>query len=329
MALIACPGCSLPRTASDSASACPVCGHLPTVDSTPTVAAAAPLVPLTPAPPATRPDPPREPSLLPWILAGLGFGGTLVCAAGWYLASTDLPRLPDSATPAPEVAARELAPTPRRVPDGPEVAPPPRGIVVVSEKPNPWRVNREGEFAVLRIDQPDDIYKLPLVGAKTRLKLVGVANKLTVEGVTDGAILDATELVVSSVSVTRPIDGGATVRLKCPGGTVTVARGVSGGATLVVDAAGGGVSFPLWKGKRHAIEGGARVTLTARTVTFLAPVSAPDTRVDVTLTARGNLRFVEMSDGAKMVYRAAKPDDPPLIVNPGRILDTAECKRDD
>lgn len=333
MALIACPGCSLPRTTSDSESACPVCGYSPTSDrSPPTPSAPVATVPLPapiPATPAPRPLPaasPRDPSLLPWILAGIGFGGALVCAAGWYLASTDLPRLPDTVTAAPEVVARELAPTPRRAPNPTEVAPPPRGIVIVIEKPNPWLVSREGDFAVLHIDQPNDVYKLDILGAGNRLKLVGRAAKLSVDGVTGGAVLDATELVTKAVTFVGPIDGGSAVKLKVTeGGTVHV-RGVLDESTLAVSATGGTVTFDRRTGKA-AVAG--RVTVTARSVSFAAPVSGPATRVDVTLTGRGTLRFVELSDAAKILYRSSRPDDPPPVVTPGTIKDTAECKRDE
>ena len=73
------------------------------------------------------------------MLAGIGFGGTLVCAAGWYLASTDLPRLPDlAATPAVEIAAREVAPPPHAYGEPPVTQPTPS---VEVEPKNPWRVD--------------------------------------------------------------------------------------------------------------------------------------------------------------------------------------------
>ena len=345
MSLVPCPGCSLPRTANDAEFECPVCGFVPGAEAEAEAAAAAVEPVLLVAPPARRPvaapAASREPSIFPWVLAGVGFGGTMVCAAGWYLASTDLPRLPASATaPAGELAARELAPTPRRVPDPLELAPAPHACV---EPKNPWVVGgavkpavglvNDGPFEVIRVDAPVEDFRLDPVDGKRRVKLVGVANKFYLASVTGGAVVDASELATKWVNVTGRIDEGATVKIAAPGGLVNFTEGVGGGATVVVDAAVGTVTFakrgtPKVKvAVQPTISGGARVTITGRQVTFLSPIVGDGTAVDVTLNTRGHLKFTELDAGAKLLYRQSKPTDPPLIVNPGTVRGDAEFKR--
>jgi hypothetical protein len=252
----------------------------------------------------------------------------MVCAAGWYLAATDLPRLPAAQpAPAPDVAHRELAPRPRLAeepaPRPPELAPAPRLVGTVIPPPPAEK------FAVVRVDQPAGVYKLDALGANTKLKLVGRANRLTIDDVTAGAVLDTTELVAKHITIQGSISGRATVRLKCDGGIVQFLGGISGGSTVAVDNPGGNVMFSRRKGQDTDIEGGARLTVTSRTAAFTAPARGPDTRIDLTLTARGSLRFTELADGAKLLYRLAHPDDPPPMIHPGQIRDTAECKREE
>lgn len=349
MSLVPCPGCSLPRTANDAEFECPVCGFVPGAEAEAVAVAAAvePVLLVAAARrPVVAPAVSREPSFLPWVLAGVGFGGTMVCAAGWYLASTDLPRLPDSATaPARELAAREVAP-PHAYVEPPATQPTPP---TSAEPKNPWRVDavkpappvvkkvepavNDAPFEVIRVDAPVEDFRLDPVDGKRRVKLVGVANKFYLASVTGGAVVDASELDTKWVNVTGRIDEGATVKIAAPGGLVNFTEGVGGGATVVVAAAGGTVTFakrgtPKVKvAVQPNIAGGARVTITGRQVTFLSPVVGDGTVVDVTLSPRGHLRFTELDGGAKLLYRQSKPTDPPLIVNPGTVRGDAEFKR--
>lgn len=324
MSLIPCPGCSLPRTANDADFECPICGYLPDADEDADTDAPEPLrvvevddAPVSLAPVTPLPVRAGRSPVLPWVLAGLGFLGTAVCAVGWYFAVPDTPPLP--ATALTSATFREVAPRPRRVPDPLEVAPAPR---LYSEP-----------FEVIRVDARNDSYKLPAVEGKRRVKLVGVANKLFLASVSEGSEVDASELETRWVNVTGRIDDGATVRLVSPGGTVNFADGISGGATLSVEAAGGTVTFAKrTKSKRllmpSNIEGGARVTLHGRQVSFLSPITGDGTTVDVTLGSRGHLKFVELDGGAKLHYRQApNTADVPLIVNPGKVLGESEFKQ--
>jgi hypothetical protein len=99
-----------------------------------------------------------------------------------------------------------------------------------------------------------------------------------------------------------------------------------------VDAAAGTVTFA---GKKFAkrlnvspnIDGGARVTVLGRQVTFLSPITGDGTTVDVTLGTRGHLKFAELDGGARLLYRQAAATDVPLIVNPGRVKGDSEFKQ--
>ncbi len=350
MSLIPCPGCSLPRTANDAEFECPVCGFVPGAEAEAEEAAAAvePVLLVAPARrPVAVPAASREPSFLPWVLAGVGFGGTMVCAAGWYLASTDLPRLPALATtPAVEIAAREVAPPPHAFVEPLATQPTPPTAV---EPKNPWRVDavqpappvvkkvdppvNDAPFEVIRVDAPVEDFRLDPVDNKRRIKLVGVANKFYLASVTGGAVVDASELATKWVNVTGRIDEGATVKIAATGGLVNFTEGVGGGATVAIDATGGTVTFakrgtPKVKvAVQPTISGGARVTIAGRQVTFLSPIVGDGTTVDVTLSPRGHLRFTELDGGAKLLYRQSKPTDPPLIVNPGTVRGDAEFKR--
>jgi hypothetical protein len=355
MSLIPCPGCSLPRTANDAEFECPICGFVPGADEEAELAIAeTPPVPLALAHrPVPAPPPPverRDSPFLPWALAGVGFGGTLVCAVGWYLAVLDRSAFSPDTVKTPPAAtgqlAREVAPTPRRVSDAAPGPAPTPAVPPVAEKPNPWVVVRpqkappvvappvnDAPFEVIRVDRPLEDFRLDPVDGKKRIKLVGVANKLFIASVSGGAVVDASELDTGWVNVTGRIDDGATVRIAAGTGLVNFTQGIGGGAT--VEVAANTVTFAKrGKPKRKLdeqpnISGGARVTITGRQVTFLAPIVGDGTLVDVTLTTRGHLRFLEMDDGAKMVYRAAKATDVPLIVNPGLVKGDAECKRED
>ena len=323
MSLVPCPGCSLPRTANDADFECPICGYMPDADedddaAEPLLVAVADDAPVSLVPIALPPpDRAGRSPVLPWVLAGLGFLGTSVCAVGWYFAVPDSPPLPAAALTS--AAFREVAPRPRRVPDPLEVAPAPRPYAE--------------PFEVIRVDAKNETYKLPAVEGKRRVKLVGVANKLFLASVSEGAEVDATELETRWVNVTGRIDDGATVRLVAPGGVVNFVDGISGGATVTVDAGAGTVTFAKRsKAERLLmppnIDGGARVTVRGRQVTFLSPITGGGTTVDVTLGTRGHLKFVELDGGARLHYRQAPATVAvPLIVNPGKVKGDSEFKQ--
>ena len=323
MSLVPCPGCSLPRTANDAEFECPICGYMPDADDeddTPEPL----LVVVEEAPVSLAPVPPPparagRSSVLPWVLAGLGFIGTSVCALGWYFAMPSAPPDAPAAAALTGVAYREVAPRPRRVPDPLEVAPVPR----LYAEP----------FEVIRVDAKNESYKLAAVEGKRRVKLIGVAGKLFLASVSEGAEVDATELETRWVNVTGRIDDGATVRLVAPGGVVNFVDGISGGATVTVDAGAGTVTFAKRsKAERLLmppnISDGARVTIHGRQVTFLSPITGDGTTVDVTLGSRGHLKFVELDGGARLHYRQAPATVAvPLIVNPGRVKGDAEFRQ--
>ncbi|HYH67392.1 MAG TPA: hypothetical protein VD866_22025, partial [Urbifossiella sp.] len=194
MALAPCPACGLPRAAADIATPCPACRW----------ADPAPPPPLpAPAPPSPPAPEPQRPSRLPAAVLGVICGVLATLAV-----QSALPRPePDPVTePVPEVAAAPVYP---RVPSLP-VAPPPRLVEradpVVLPVPVPAPAN--GGFAVLKVDQPDDLYHFPRLGPGNKVKLTGRVKKLTVDGLDAGAELDASGLATDGVSVAEAVEGG-------------------------------------------------------------------------------------------------------------------------
>ncbi|HEX4614082.1 MAG TPA: hypothetical protein VH092_38220 [Urbifossiella sp.] len=133
----------------------------------------------------------------------------------------------------------EPNPTDAPAPLGPQrdpvlpTAPPPRPVGPLSGEsiaiPVPFPVSTDGGFAVLKVDQPDEIYQFPRLDAGNKVKLVGRVKRLTVDGIEGGSELDATGLEADGAAVTGAVGGGSTLRLKTTGASVTVRGGVWAG----------------------------------------------------------------------------------------------------
>ena len=334
MALLPCPSCALLRTPEDLASAaCPVCGHRPG-DAVPATDTA-----LTRNPEPVQPLPPfpivsGEPS--PWgnrLLVGgvLGAAGVVLAAmlkttpGFWPSASPTEPALtvPISANLSPNSPpdSVELAPMPREyvwqpfTPSGPELAPYPRPVVIAP--------------LMIRLNRPNDDFKLDRVGEGNHIRLVGQVKRLLLDGAFDGATIDASELAVKEVYFYGRIDGGAAVKLKCTDGKISFQQGIGGGSTVEVDSGTGTVTFPTTggNGRKSTITEGATVRVTGKTVTFAGLIDGSGTRVHVTLTPGGGLRFVQMDGSAKLLYRTASPLDPLPRLYAGELRGKAECRR--
>lgn len=329
MALTPCPTCGLPRNADDTNLPCPVCGRQAANGDSPLaldeLASGAPTnepVELTPTAATREPGTVRN-----WTLAG----GTVLFGAGVLAVMLWDPWAePPAADPyvvAPRAAAvapaspsgpvtppvPEVAPPPRPyglslaavdppAPQEPELAPPPRAVVVPA-------------VAEIRVNRPNEEFHLPRIGEGNHIRLTGAVRKLMVDGVGDGAVLDASGLTARDVSFGGRIDGGATVSVRCANGSVSVREKVDGGARLTIDAGPTGyVAFPNPPagGKEGSkIGGGSQVRITAKTVVLVGSITGADTHVVVTLAAGGTLRAKAIDGPARLHYRQADPASPP------------------
>ncbi|HVK16071.1 MAG TPA: hypothetical protein VM533_03920 [Fimbriiglobus sp.] len=315
MALIPCPDCGLPRAAADvEAIVCPVCGRRdPEPELTPVVVE--PPVELLPAEPELW-------SVRNWLLlAAFGIAGVGTLVAMLALAP------PDRSTDAPDsvaVASSQLAPlspTLQAQITGPEPAPAPRFVPEVALTPRP-------AATLVRVDRPNGVYAVGKLSGGQRLRLVGTARRLTVEGLADGSLLDATGLTVQEVIFLGRVADGSTALVRTDGG-VLFRAGIDGRSRVAVEARFVGFVTPTMKGKPGSkIDGGAEVTIAAHGVFFGGAIAGDGTRVDVTLGPPGGLSFAVLDGTARLVYRTRGADDPPPSVSRGTVRGNAVFTRE-
>jgi hypothetical protein len=316
MALIPCPDCGLPRDAADvEATVCPVCGRR---DPEPELTPAAP----EPPPVELLPVGPEPRSVRNWVLLGaVGIAGVGALLAMLALAPPDRPAdAPDTLT----VASTPLAPLTPTLPtltSGPEAAPAPRVVPEAAPTPRP-------AATLVRVDRPTGEYTVGRLIDGQRLRLVGTVRRLTVEGLADGAFLDATGLKVQEVFFLGRIADGSTAWVRTDGGVLFKA-GIDGRSRVSVEAWFVGFVTPTTRtnpGSR--IDGGSEVTIAARGVFFGGAIGGDGTRVDVTLGPPGGLRFAALDGTARLVYRTRGAADPPPSVSPGQVRGKAVFARE-
>lgn len=331
MAMVACPGCGLPREAEwVGVAPCPVCADTPAVDS---------IAPMTPKPAA--PDPvaslPADASQLDahgplnqplarfaivWaFLLGIAVGvGGILAMQRWSpdeesvqnhrpaLSGSD--SLNDLIGRSPALAP--MPHTPRRSVSG---APAESNVERMSrqrEIPNARPAPLAGAIkTIIPLNQPDAAYTIPRrVERGEHMILRGKVRMLRVNGLGPGAVLDASALEVGSIYVSGKIEGGSILRLNCPEGVVEVPATVQGRSRLEIDAPGSSVRFlhpsgPDQPGSR--IGGGSTVIITGRTVDLRGDVAGAETSVRVTLTRNGSLKVAAVRDAAVVEYSSETP----------------------
>jgi hypothetical protein len=257
-----------------------------------------------------------RPRALPLVAAAVGIAVGVLATLAVQFALRGMPE--PELVPEPEVATAPVYPRVDSLP----VAPPPRPVEpagpIVLTVPVPFPV--DGGFAVLKVDQPDELYHFPKLGPGNRVRLTGRVKKLTVDGLEAGAELDASALATEGVSVAEAVEGGV-LRVAADGGTVTFRRGVRGGAVVEVAAPKSYVSFAPLTGAKvgPSVGGGARVTVKAKAVEVGGPVAGSGTVLDVTFSRGGSLRLNALEDAALVRYRPEHRADPPVRVTPGRV----------
>ncbi len=163
-----------------------------------------------------------------------------------------------------------------------------------------------------------------------KVNLSGKVKTLTVNQMSTGAQLDASKLLAQEVVFTDRIDGHSRVKLQAPGGTVEFRSRVEGNAQLEIKAPGGKVTFtePSAKNKPGSrIDGGARVTITAKEAEFRGILNGNGTQVLVTLTDGGVLRFRELDGQVRLQYRKADRSGPEPVVEAGAVRGRAKVEK--
>lgn len=331
MSTVPCPGCGLPRaTELIDASPCPVCGQ-----------ATAEALDLEDAPlPEPRVGPaadlPADASqLAKWTGAktsrfgvGLtlgfafgalaGLGGALAWQRGFALPEVIAGKV-DAPTAQAEAAVAPTPSTPFDVKSESGTQPP---VAVAPSLPEPTIVGDEpaepmpralqpppppGQPVVIEVNQPDGSYALPFpTQNREHVILKGKAKEFRLAAVGGGATVDASALDARAIRV-GDIDGGARVKLHSPDGSVTVTGKLDGQAALEINAPGGEVSLSAAVARREMplIDGGAKLTVTAKRVAIRGDVRGAATHVRVTLTRAGSLHVGAVQGTAVVEYRSA------------------------
>ena len=337
MAILRCPHCKLPLVDDEARGAtCPICKS--------SLKEGAPVAATAAAPPVVAP--PRRSAF--GLVCGVSLA--LLSAAILYLAvqpwdpfaanepevttkqdgrAREVLPLPGSAAeaaPAPAPAPPNVEPAGGQAKQAPEPRPEPK-------KPAPPLANPAGLAAdVVWLQGLDGEYAVGALTNGKGLKLSGRIKTLRVAQVDSGASLDASKLEAQEIIFTGRIDGGATVRLNAPGGKVEFRARVDGHSTLEVNAPRGTVAFtaPAERGRPGStIDGDARVTITAKAVTFQGTINGTKTRVEVTLSRGGSLQCSQLAGAIRLHYRKADRADPEPTVRCGGISGIAELKRVD
>jgi hypothetical protein len=329
MAVIACPGCGLPR-ADDQVGLvpCPVCAAAPAPATPVALPRAGPVDPTAGLPAdasqlesysAHAADRARGRfAVAAAFLLGIaaGVGGLLAAQRAWRPAT---PESDARAVPAPEPtdfrpslpAAVAAAPVPHEPREAltetaPETTPEPKPEA--KAEPEAPALARK---VVIDLNQPEVSYTVPSTVRKgEHLVLRGKVRMLRVNGLNQGAVLDASALEAGSVYVSGKIDGGSHLKITCVDGVVEVPAAVTGKSRVEIDAPGGSVRFihPTTPNKPGSfIDGGSTVSIRARTVDLRGDVGGAGTRVGVTITRNGWLRVAAVRGTAAVEYR---PDDP-------------------
>lgn len=319
----------MPRAEADIAKGpCPLCGYVagqtvaPYVDEPPPV-----VVPEAVAPPLELAPTRRIPSMIVGI-ASMAVGAALASAllpakvrevttvqTFFPATSIDGPASNIAAKPTPLATnlepVREVAPFPREV-----------GAVAFAIVPIKPVEIMLGGVQLIRLNRPEEIYTMERIGEGNTIKLVGKVSKLVVAGVDGGAMLDASELDVKTISFNGKIEGNAQIKVQSPNGTINFSKAIGGGARIEAHAPGGSVAFAS---PGATVSGGAKLKITGKSVWFHTRIDG-GSFVEVIVSKTGGLKFFELAGGSKIHYRGEKPDDEARIT-PGRIDDSSECKR--
>lgn len=324
MSTTACPECGLPRADDQLETVpCPICATVagqtpalaavtrkPDTDPTAGLPADASQLHSHGGPPANFPFG----AVLVFLLGSAAGVGSLL---GWQTAFPPRSAIPSDSTVTPVEVSKVERPLPALPPKQIAIAPFPHEPKYAEPEPDPEPVPvpdpkaipqpQADRIVVIELNLPDAVYTLPFTMKKgERVVLKGKVKTLRASGLDGGAVLDASALHAANIYVTGRIDGRSSLKLNAPNGVVTVSATVTGKSTVEVAAPGGEVKFsaPTTATRPGSqIDGGAAVTLTARTIDLRGDVNGIDTKVSVNMPRTGTLRVAAIRGTATVEYR--------------------------
>jgi hypothetical protein len=321
MSAVRCPECHLPVTRAEAVvGVCPSCGGRVSPYERPKV-------PQGPGGPSDGQTvrvvaPPRAAPRGLWALIA-AVAVTFLAVGAYYGVPAVLKVTRPAAAPPDTVVAKDEAPAP--APSAPETPAQVAQAATASSSTAVQAAVVSQDPPVTRVDEPKGTYTVPVIKGGKTVRLAGTVSTLKVGEVSGGGTLDASGLVARRVVCSGPITGRASVMLSAPDGTVEFARGIDGESTVVVSAPGGRITFPT---KEEAcISGGSSVSLTARDVDLRRAIDGEKTRVVVTVSKSGVLRFAALKGTSVLEYRKADPSDPDPRLGRGSVGPGAEVKR--
>lgn len=241
--------------------------------------------------------------------------------------------------PTPEEFVVHIAPFPHEpkrvepesVPVEPRPTPKPEPTPVVVEEPPKKKDGPRPIGVVMKVDpkiapvrhfdHPDDIAAIPDLNSNDRIVLTGKLRALRIGSVNGKGSIDASGLVAEEIIITGDLNSEASVKLNAPNGKVTVGGFVAGSTKLIVVAAGGEVLIA----KSARVTGGSVLTVTTKRLEAQGTLSG-GTKVNVTVTAGGSMKFTLMDEGATVTFRKAALKDPKVIVERGELRGGANVR---
>ena len=249
---------------------------------------------------------------------------------------TTRPDLPPDTQPTDLAAASPANPLVKDKPaepaeDIPE--PPEQELPVLVDEDPPMRDDEQQDLPEwgdeVKLSDPKGLYAVESVNSADRYVISGKIKTLQIGDINgQGAVvtkdLDAREIVVAGA-----INGEGVLRLDVPDASVTFLRSFNGASRIRVYAPGGKVVLGSDdKSLRDSgnVLGSSNVTIVARDVD-LRGVLDGGSRVKVTLTKGGSLRFSKIAGGAHLYYRKAESGDPELKIDRGGIIGGGKFER--
>jgi len=169
------------------------------------------------------------------------------------------------------------------------------------------RIIEAGDHRV-NVNDPLGEYEMQDLNGQDRVTITGRIGTLRITGLNGHARLDASALTADRIVFAGPINGLVNVKVHAPGGEVTVSGTINGAPQIQVHAPGGVVTFAAQE-TAPAIQGDARVRVTARSV-HLPGVIDGSARLIATLTTGGSLLVDELRGGSRCQWTKADADDP-------------------
>ncbi len=155
--------------------------------------------------------------------------------------------------------------------------------------------------------------------------LLGKARTLKIRDFNDHATLDASALDAKEISLIGAVNGGSILRLHAPKGSVEIFGEINDQAQIDIVAPDGKVVF---KGRGDSvINGNAKLTILAKEVEMRGAVNGAQTRVNITFTKDGSLKFRRLSGGVHLHYSQANAGDPEPRIESGEIDARAELRK--